>query len=663
MRQQYEPSADRIIALYQQLEDDILSAVIRRILKMGYVSEASKHQLEVLQTAGLLYDDIVQLIADRTDACTAQVWALFEDAGVQTVEIDNSLHEAAGALPIDIRQDSSTRQVLEAGYKKTLGTMRNLVSTTATQTQTAFIQTCDRIYMQVSSGAFSYQEAIMNALRALADTGAEVVYPTKHKDRMDVAVRRCVLTGVSQTAAAVSLRQAEDAGCYLMEITAHSGARPDHAKWQGQLVSLTGKDVGKTIDGLKVWSLSRIGYGSGEGFKGWNCRHNWHAYYPGLSTPNYTPEELKKLDEPCISYNGKLYTEYEVSQMQRAQERRVRAWKRRCITAQESVNSATDEATRATAQAEFDRSARYLKNNEAKLKDFCRQTGQDRDRFREQVLGFNRSTAQKAVHAAQQDDSPIKETMEKAVASIKNKLTKNQKSGTINLGEVKNYGKKHAKNIRAYLQDAPKDIQKVWNICSPYFHNLGYIQSGASNYSYRRDGVQIIESRILNSSVSAPYQVIFHEYGHHADYVLNRLYGNGDESVAYSVYYKDGLLGRTARAEAAQKVDAYKTKFGFVSRKEAEEAYVAMLKQKYKEADKRAIGDLSDMLEGALPFNTGKPLGIGHKAGYWHGRDNGREIFAEMFSASVNNPESLKLIKEHFPETYTVFLKMMEEIK
>ena len=425
MRQQYEPSADRIIALYQQLEDDILSAVIRRILKMGYVSEASKHQLEVLQAAGLLYDDIVQLIADRTDACTAQVKALFEDAGVQTVAIDNSLHEAAGALPIDIRQDSSTRQVLEAGYKKTLGTMRNLVSTTATQTQTAFIQTCDRIYMQVSSGAFSYQEAIMNALRALADTGATVSYPTGHTDRMDVAVRRCVLTGVSQTAAAVSLQQAEDAGCYLMEITAHSGARPDHAKWQGQLVTITGKDAGKIIDGLRVFTLSEIGYGSGEGFKGWNCRHNWHAYYPGFSTPNYTQEELKKLDEPCISYNGKLYTEYEVSQMQRAQERRVRAWKRRCITAQESVNSATDEATRATAQAEFDRSARYLKTNEAKLKDFCRQTGQDRDRFREQVLGFNRSTAQKAVHAAKKSgltsggkDGIIKESMNRRNKNI-----------------------------------------------------------------------------------------------------------------------------------------------------------------------------------------------------------------------------------------------------
>ena len=499
MRQQYEPSADRIIALYQQLEDDSLSAVIRRILKMGYVSEASKHQLEVLQAAGLLYDDIVQLIADRTDACTAQVRALFEDAGVQTVAIDNSLHEAAGALPIDIRQDSSTRQVLEAGYKKTLGTMRNLVSTTATQAQTVFIQTCDRIYMQVSSGAFSYQEAIMNALRALADTGATVSYPTGHTDRMDVAVRRCVLTGVGQTAAAVSLRQAEDAGCYLMEITAHSGARPDHAEWQGQLVTITGKDAGKIIDGLRVFTLSEIGYGSGEGFKGWNCRHNWHAYYPGFSTPNYTPEELKKLDEPCISYNRKLYTEYEISQMQRAQERRVRAWKRRCITAQEGVNSATDEATRATAQAEFDRSARYLKNNEAKLKDFCRQTGQDRDRFREQVLGFNRSTAQKAVHVAK-----------------KSGLTSGGRSGTIKEKDMF-----HTKDdpMREVLgsaeQSHPEELQQFLDYLSE--RKVDVIRrSGNSSMGYQ-PGLRRGEPGQIVMEDGASYSAWLHEVQHAKD--------------------------------------------------------------------------------------------------------------------------------------------------
>lgn len=407
MQRNYEPNADRIISLYQQLEEDILSAIVRRMLKMGYVSDATKHQIEVLQAAGLLYDDIIQLIADRTDASTAQVKALFEDAGVQTVAIDNDIYEAAGEIPVDIRQDDSMKQVLEAGYKKTLGTMQNLVRTTANNAQTAFIQMCDRIYMQVASGAFSYQEAIRFALRELADTGAYITYPTGHTDRLDVAVRRCVLTGVSQTAAAVAKQQAENADCQYMELTAHSGARPEHAKWQGQLVILKGKRTKLYIDGLKVFTLSEIGYGDGAGFKGWNCRHNWHPYYVGYSTPNYTQEELKKLDEPCIPYNGKMYTEYEISQMQRAGERKVRAWKRRCITAQEGVSSAADDVTKAAAQAEYRKSAVHLKANEEKLKDFCKQTGQDRDRFREQVYGFGRSEAQRAVQAAKKAKSGL----------------------------------------------------------------------------------------------------------------------------------------------------------------------------------------------------------------------------------------------------------------
>lgn len=409
MQRNYEPNADRIISLYQQLEEDILSTIVRRMLKMGYVSDATKHQIEVLQAAGLLYDDIIQLIADRTDASTAQVKALFEDAGVQTVSIDNDIYEAAGEIPVDIRQDDSMKQVLEAGYKKTLGTMQNLVHTTANNAQTAFIQMCDRIYMQVASGAFSYQEAIRNALRALADTGAYITYPTGHTDRLDVAVRRCVLTGVSQTAAAVAKQQAENADCKYMELTAHSGARPEHAKWQGQLVIIKGKRTKLYIDSLKVFTLSEIGYGEGAGFKGWNCRHNWHPYYVGYSTPNYTQEELKKLDEPCIPYNGKLYTEYEISQMQRAGERKVRAWKRRCITAQEAVKGAPDEATKAAAQAEYSKSAVHLKANEEKLKDFCKQTGQDRDRFREQVYGFGRSEAQMAVQAAKKANAKLTE--------------------------------------------------------------------------------------------------------------------------------------------------------------------------------------------------------------------------------------------------------------
>lgn len=405
--QNYEPDVTQLLGLYQQLEDDIVADMVRRMLRMGFVSETTAYQAEVLQTAGILYDDILQMIADRTDASVAQVRVMFEDAGVQTVEIDNNTHEAAGEAPADIRQDGGMKQVLDAGYRKTLGTMRNLVSTTANTTQTAFLQACDRAYMQVSSGAFSYQDAIRMAVRNLADGGAYVTYPTGHRDRIDVAVRRCVLTGVGQTAAAVAKKRAEDSGCQYMELTAHGGARPEHARWQGQLVQIQGKRTRKVIDGLKVFTLQEIGYGDGRGFKGWNCRHNWHPYYPGLSTPNYTPEEIARLDEKSISYNGEKYTEYEISQMQRKGERKVRTLKRRAAALEEAANNTDDPVLKQGLNNDFSAVSVRLKDAEKTLKDFCQQTGQRRDAFREQVNGFGRSTAQRAVQAKKRADGSL----------------------------------------------------------------------------------------------------------------------------------------------------------------------------------------------------------------------------------------------------------------
>ena len=413
----YEPDADRVVALYQMLEDDIITAMIRRMMRMGKVSGATKYQAEILQQAGLLYEDIVQIIASRTDACSAAVKALFEDAGVETVSIESDIHETAEQPPVNIRQSNPMRRVLEAGYRKTQKTLRNLLSTTSSTTQQAFYDACDRSYMQVSSGAFSYQEAIQTAVRSLADTGAYVTYPTGHRDRIDVAVRRCTLTGVGQTSVAVSKTYAEESGCHLMELTAHSGARPEHARWQGQLVTLTGEDAGKTIDGLHVYTLHEIGYGSGDGFKGWNCRHDWHAYYKGVSRPNYTQEQIKKLNERNVPYNGKKYTEYEVSQMQRAGERDVRALKRRTLAAQTAVENAPNDEVKAALQEDYEANAVKLKEAEKQLRMFCNQTGRRRDTFREQVDGFGRSASQKAVHAAKRQKQQKQQKQQASTAA------------------------------------------------------------------------------------------------------------------------------------------------------------------------------------------------------------------------------------------------------
>ena len=679
----YEPDVSQILALYQQLEDDIISSMTKRMLKMGRVSESSKYKAEILQTAGLLYKDILELIAQRTDATKQHVKALFEDAGVQTLSIDNQIYRKKGILPVDIRQDTSLLQILEAGYKKTLGMMKNLVSTTANLAQTAFISACDRAYMQVSSGAFSYQQAIRQAVKSFGDTGAMVQYPSGHRDRMDVAIRRAVLTGVGQTSASVALQHAKNSDCKFMELTAHSGARPEHAAWQGQLVSLDGKNVGKIIDGLRVFSLDQIGYGTGAGFKGWNCRHNWHPYYVGLSTPNYTPEQLKALDAKNIEYNGKFYTEYEISQMQRAAERKVRALKRQVIASQTALENAPDDLTRAELQADYTQNAVKLKKARKALQEFCKQTGRRNDTFRTQVEGFSRSQAQKAVGATKKVEKSKFADDEEIISNIyhylKEKVSKTidifSNYDKIEVGELSKYGEQHTKEIKKIISHSPEFVQKIWNEFVSSFHTLGIHPEGKNCYSSKDNGVYLnIEEVSEGSPAKPPYEVLFHEYGHHLDYILNQKYGNGNKKKAFSEIYKDGILGKTIKKEVNQALNNFKDELlesgqyafdSLPSEQEIERLFCEKIKKEFKNAkgklDRVALANISDMFESSMKF-TIHPFAAGHKKKnphYWENRDNGKEAFAEMFSATVINPRSLEQIKRFFPESYQIFLEIL----
>ncbi len=401
----YEACTDQILVLYSRLEDDILKDIVRRILKTGMVTDSAKWQAEMLQEAGLLYNDIMQEIAKYASKTTEEVCLLFEEAGTEVMRNDNIIAQSTTGQKLHL--SDSGLQILKANYRNTLGNLQNLTNTTAMTSQAAFIAACNSAHMQITSGAFSYQEAVRNAIRRAAQGGLTVKYPTGHIDKLDVAVRRAALTGVGQTAAKISIMNAEEMDCDLMEITAHAGARPEHAKWQGKLVSRTGKNVGRIVDGVRVLSLADIGYGTGAGFRGWNCRHDWNPYFEGYSTLNYTDEQLAKLDEKNIEYDGQMYSQYEISQMQRAQERKIRELKRQTVKMQDAADFATDPKLKELAKTDHQAMSVKLKTAEKELKDFCKATGQDRDKFREQVLGFSKSEAQRAVQAAKKATNNI----------------------------------------------------------------------------------------------------------------------------------------------------------------------------------------------------------------------------------------------------------------
>ena len=286
------------LVTHKQLQESILRSIVRRLQKTNFImTDTAAWQAEKLQQAGMLYDDILKEVAKHTKKSDEEIRKIFADAKVEVFNYDDETLKKAGYIPKEFKNLSPAMvKTLNAAFRKTVKDVRNLTRTTAVTSQRCFISACDLAHMQIVSGAFTYQEAIKNAIRAAAKEGTKIVYPSGKTASLDAAVRRAALTGVNQTTGKLMEMRADDMDIDIMEISAHFGARPSHAEWQGQLVSRSGKKGYLTLDD--------IGYGRVDGFMGANCRHNWFIFFEGISKRNYTKEELNKLKNETVTYNG-----------------------------------------------------------------------------------------------------------------------------------------------------------------------------------------------------------------------------------------------------------------------------------------------------------------------------------------------------------------------
>lgn len=396
---------DDIVELTDAFQSCVLEDMARRFVRMGSLSEATVDQAELLQQSGLLRTDVASRLAALTPNSEAEIAELFGDAAVRALEYDDSVYKSAGLNPLPLKGSPALLSLLTADARKTNRNLKNLTMTTAVSTQSAFIQSVNLAQMQVSAGAMDLNRAVGTALKTLGRQGVEVIYyPGKggragHRDKVDIAVRRAVLTGVNQTAAALQLLRMDEMEWDLVETTAHMGARPSHAEWQGLVFSRSGRR-GQYED-----FVTATGYGSGGGLCGWNCRHNFFPYFPGFSPRTHSRKELADMESRTVTVNGGKMTLYDAGQKQRKQEREIRALKRELVTLRAGIDAAPDEALARALQNDFDLTALTLKTKETEIASFARQAGLVRQREREQARGFGVSTAQRAVQAAKRTAS------------------------------------------------------------------------------------------------------------------------------------------------------------------------------------------------------------------------------------------------------------------
>ena len=381
---------DRLVLLFQQVEDDILRDVARRISKMEALTPTANWQLWRYQQVEAVRQDVVKKLARYTGKSEAEIRRLMQEAATRAMEAEDEIYYHYGKEPTPFAENETLQALLNAGYQQTAGTFHNLTATTANTVSGQFEAALDRAHLKVSSGAFDYKSAVKSAVDSLADTMKYVTYPTGHTDTLEVAARRAVLTGVNQTGAKLQVARADEMGVEFFETTAHGGARPSHAEWQGRQFHRGGAVdyMGKHYPDFEA----ATGYGTGAGLCGWNCRHTFFAIFPELGAPPaWTQESLEALNARDIEYNGGRYTRYEISQMQRARERTVRRYKRRYL-AEDAAGADTTASAVKLRQARQD------------LADFISATGGRVDSARTSVAGFGRSESSKAAWAAKKQE-------------------------------------------------------------------------------------------------------------------------------------------------------------------------------------------------------------------------------------------------------------------
>lgn len=382
---------DAFVQLAQQVEDEILQDVARRIGKMGTLTETADWQLWRYQQTEAVRENVVKLLAKYSGKSEATIRRLLKEAATEAMEREDAIYYHYNLEPTPFEESAALNNLLNAGARQTCGTWRNLTATTANTVSGAFERTLDVAWGKVATGAFDYKTAVKQAVDSLADEMPEITYPSGHTDSLEVAARRAVLTGVNQTAGKLQEARMDEMNVEFVETSAHGGARPSHAEWQGRRFHRGGAVdyLGKHYPDFE----QATGYGTGAGLCGWNCRHTFFAVFPELGDPpQWTQEQLRELNARNIEWNGKKYTAYEISQMQRARERNVRRWKKRYLAEDAAGLDPTDAAVRLRAARQS-------------LAEFTQATGGRVDSARTSVPKFGRSEGSKASWAAKKNSS------------------------------------------------------------------------------------------------------------------------------------------------------------------------------------------------------------------------------------------------------------------
>ncbi|MGO5071744.1 phage minor capsid protein [Roseburia faecis] len=392
--------SDKLIEMYQDLEDWILQDIAMRLVESESLSGTADRELWKLQQMGLHRQEIVKRISELTGKSRNEVRRLLRESVLTSFSDDKGVLERLADVQPPL-QNNMVIAAMNAEMMKTFGELSNLTNTTIDQSQRDLLNLLNEVDFRVASGLQSYSSAICEVLDRYAENGMNVSYPTGSRRSLEAAVRCCIMTSMNQTAAQVTNKYIVEASAEYVLVSAHMGARHDknnptglqsHDHWQGKVYKIRGADP----DAPNL--LESTGYdidlqtGEGHvvnplGLHGYNCRHSHKPWDKSLRNPYVDENGNPKID---IHESQELY---DLQQRQRAMERAIRKTKRQLLMKKQEMKAFPDDLN---LQSDYDKLSSRLRDQNRAYGVFCAENGLQRQYDRVKVAGFKNPQAAKA---------------------------------------------------------------------------------------------------------------------------------------------------------------------------------------------------------------------------------------------------------------------------
>lgn len=354
---------EKIESLFLGMQDRIMQDVVRRIKKTGGITSTADYQLERMQVLGNSSEFLEAEIKRLLNLSYPELFELYDDVVNKEYVRNQKLYEQINAAYIPYEKNETMQNWVGAVIQQTEGELENITASLGfslvyagkrvfTPFSKYYQEYLDRACMDIVTGAFDYNTVLRRVVTEMTNSGIRTVdYASGRSNRIDVAARRAVLTGVHQLSAKINEQAAKELGTDSYEVTWHSGHRPDH--WWG----------GRVYTRQQLVDVCRLG--EVTGLCGANCRHSYYAFVPGISVRTYTDEQLEDMEakeQKIKVWNGKEYNVYQATQKQRQMETAMRA-QREKVQLLKDGGADKDVVTieKAKYQGQLDEYARFSK--------------------------------------------------------------------------------------------------------------------------------------------------------------------------------------------------------------------------------------------------------------------------------------------------------------